>query len=85
MYEDLLIPIFGIVGTFGWLIVWVYMFYSSRLKIRMALIEAGKDASIFQGKGYKRFDALKYGILAVMSGIGVLLEPYWRIRACPGL
>lgn len=85
MYEDLLIPIFGIVGTFGWLIVWVYMFYSSRLKVRMALIEAGKDASIFQGKGYKRFEALKYGILAVMAGIGILFGELLENTGIPGV
>ncbi len=85
MYEDLLIPIFAIVGTFGWLIVWVYMFYNSRLKVRMALIEAGKDASIFQGKGYKKFEALKYGILAVMAGIGILFGELLENTGLPGV
>lgn len=84
MYEDLLIPIFGIVGTFGWLIVWVYMFYSSRVKIRMALIESGKDASIF-ATGYRKAEALKYGILGVMAGAGILLGELLENLGLPGV
>ena len=85
MYEELLIPLFAIVGTFGWLIVWVYMFYSSRLKVRMALIESGKDASVFQSRGYKGAEALKYGILAVMAGVGILFGELLENVGLPGV
>lgn len=84
MYEDLLIPLFAIVGTFGWLIVWVYMYYSSRLKIRMALIETGKDASIFRA-GYRRIEALKYGIICVMTGVGILFGELLENMGLPGV
>ncbi len=85
MYEDLLIPIFGIVGTFAWLIVWVYMFYSTRSKIRLALIESGKDASIFFAQRQRRTETLKYGILGVMAGVGVLFGELMKNVGLPGV
>ena len=74
MGPELLIPIFAIVGFFASVIVFLYMFYSSRNRERMALIERDKDASIFHGqKNRGRTNALKFGILGVMLGIGIFL------------
>ena len=74
MGPELLIPIFAIVGTFSSVIIFVYMFYSSRNRERMALIERDKDASIFKrSTSSNRTNVLKYGILGVMVGLGVFL------------
>ncbi len=85
MYEDLLISIFAIVGMFAWLIVWVYMFYSTRSKIRLALIESGKDASIFHAQAQRRTESLKYGILGVMAGVGILFGELLENTGLPGV
>jgi len=64
-------------------IILIYLYFSSRNKIRKALIESGRDASIF--RQYKDpIINLKYGIVAVMAGLGLLfgcfLETYMRIE-----
>lgn len=68
-----LIPILSVGGTFASIIIWTYMHYSSRHRERMALIESGQDANIFH-KTKKRAlsNNLKIGIVAVMSGIGLV-------------
>lgn len=71
MLEEVLIPVLGIVFTFGWLIIWVYMFYSTRSRVKLALIESGRTAAIFRSRT-DRENALKFGLLAVMAGIGIL-------------
>ena len=71
MGPELLIPIFAIVGVFSSTIVFVYMFFSSRHKERMALLETGKDASVFYNEGIR--NSLKFGFVAVMVGLGVLM------------
>ena len=74
MGPELLIPIFAIVGFFSAVIIFVYMYYSSRNRERMALIERDKDASIFQGQqNSRKTNPLKYGILGIMLGIGIFL------------
>lgn len=67
-----MIPILAIIGTFGSIIILVYMFFSSRNKERMALIEHGKDAGIFKA-AQSQIESLKFGIVAVMIGIGLLI------------
>ncbi len=66
---EILIPILAVGGFFASIIVWVYMHYSSRHRERMALIESGKDANIFEPTRRNRANALKYGIV---GGIGLL-------------
>ncbi len=57
----------------------VYLFYSTRNKERMALIEKGADASLFNvGKGTGTSYAwgkltLKMGMLAVGIGVGIIV------------
>lgn len=73
MGPELLVPIFGIVGTFSAVIVFVYMHYSSRNRERMALIEKDKDASIFSSNERDKSNALKHGILGIMIGCGIFM------------
>ncbi|MBK7873783.1 MAG: hypothetical protein IPJ74_25555 [Saprospiraceae bacterium] len=68
---EILIPIIAVGGFFTAVIVWVYMHYSSRHQERMALIETGKDAKIFDSPKRENKNALKLGIVAIMSGIGL--------------
>ncbi len=72
MAGEFLVPIFGIVGTFGSLIVLAYLYFSSRNRERMALIERGQDASIFYKNSQdRRSRSLKNGMLAILTGIGL--------------
>lgn len=69
----LLVPIFAVLGFFSSIIIFIYMFFNSWHKQRMALIEHGKDASIFrQYKDGNPGQALKLGLVAVAIGFGVL-------------
>ncbi len=65
----------AVVGFFTAIIVWIYMHYSSRHRERMALLEHSKDASIFERKqrAFANMNALKYGMVGVMAGIGLLV------------
>ena len=68
----LFIPIIAIISNFAAIIIWVYLYYTSRHRERMALIERGVDASIFK-VNQDPTTALKYGIVLVLAGIGVLM------------
>ncbi len=62
--------IVAIVSVFTTIIVVAYLFFSSRHKIRMALIQHGQDASIFR-EDREANSALKYGMVAVGVGLGL--------------
>lgn len=68
----ILIPIFGIIWPFMALIVFLYLHYSTKNKISMALIESGRDASILQ-RPNRRHQTLKTGVVCVMAGLGLLV------------
>lgn len=72
---ELLIPIMGIIWPMLALIVFVYMYFNTRTKIKMALIQSGRDASIFRGSGntVNRLRTLKQGVICVMGGIGLII------------
>ena len=70
---EILIPLLSVGGFFTAVIVWVYMHYSSRYKERMALLEYGKDANVFNPSQPARNKSLKYGIVAVMVGVGIFM------------
>ena len=64
--------VLAIAGFFSAVIIFIYMFFSGRHKVRMALIEQGKDASIFQ-KDKDHLESFKYGLVAIAAGIGLLI------------
>lgn len=67
MNGEVFIPISMFAATA--LILWIY--FTNRNKERMALIEKGADAGMFKSKG-NRLSALKWGMLFLGVGIGVL-------------
>lgn len=68
---EILVPIALFASIFG--IVWVAV--SARNKERLALIEKGMDSSIFKqlGQTHWRYGALKFGLLAIGVGIGLVI------------
>jgi uncharacterized protein DUF6249 len=69
--EDV-IGLVAVIGVFTSIIILLYLFFNSRHKTRMALIESGKSAGIFKEES-NRFSALKYGMVAVGVGLGLLV------------
>lgn len=70
---EVLIPLFGVIGNFVAIIVFIYFYFTSRHRERMALIENGRDASIFKRPKDPSGNSLKYGMVAVMSGLGLVI------------
>jgi len=64
---EIMVPL----AFFASIVLILYMFYSTRNKERMALIEKGADASLFR-TGKKPFSVLKLGMFFVGVGIGIL-------------
>lgn len=68
--EEVLIPLIVFASIFGM----VYVFLTTRNKERLALIENGADASLFAAKkSYKSNLTLKFGMLAVGIGVGIIV------------
>lgn len=67
-----IIPVLAIVGFFGTIVVLIYMFFNSRHKERMALIDSGRSASIFREHESVQ-NTLKNGLVAIMVGVGLLI------------
>ncbi|MCB0630507.1 MAG: DUF6249 domain-containing protein [Saprospiraceae bacterium] len=67
----LLIPIISVIGFHAAVIYWVHMYYTSRNRERMALLESGQDARIF-AKRPRPERVLKFGILLFSVGAGIL-------------
>ncbi|MDF1546298.1 MAG: hypothetical protein P1P88_00660 [Bacteroidales bacterium] len=66
--EEIMIPL----SFFAAVVLIVYIFLSTRNKERMALIDKGADAKLFNtGKNY--FSALKIGMFFAGIGIGILV------------
>jgi hypothetical protein len=68
---EILVPIVLFLVIFGIL----YLYFSSRNKERLALIEKGADATIFYGPRTERSGKwiLKVGVLAIGVALGVLV------------
>jgi len=68
---EILVPIALFASIFG--IVWIAV--SARNKERLALIEKGLDSTIFKqlGQTHWRYGALKFGLLAIGVGIGLVV------------
>ena len=77
MKGEFLIPIALFAMIYG--IVYIIV----RRKERLAMIEKGVDASIF-GKGSKNTGSLKWGMLFVGIGIGILLGKIFAAYSCLG-
>jgi len=61
----------AIIGTFGSGSLLIYMFFATRHKQRIALLEHGQEAKVFNSIRQQK-DALKFGMLAIGVGVGVL-------------
>ena len=71
MYEGIV----GIIATFGFAAFLVYLFFSTRHRERMALIESEKDADIFKSTP-SHFGALKWGLILLFLGVGLGIGLY---------
>jgi len=71
-----LIPLVAIVGFFSAIITFIYFHYKTKHRERMALIEAGMDASVFskkrKHKKKRSSGTLKYGLMLTGLGAGFL-------------
>ena len=67
--EGLFVPI----GMFLMIFAILYVYYTTRSRERLALVEKGTDASIFKiDPVRKRLDLVKWGIFMMALAIGVL-------------
>ena len=69
---EIMIPIVAIISTFTFLTITAYLYFSSRHKERMALMDHNLDATIFNfnRKGNR---SLRTGLLLSMIGVGLIL------------
>ena len=68
--EAVFVPLIVFASIFGIFYVWL----TTRNKERLSLIEKGADASLFATKKGQRMNyTLKFGMLAVGIGIGILV------------
>ncbi|MDD4108282.1 MAG: hypothetical protein PHH93_06155 [Prolixibacteraceae bacterium] len=65
--EDILVPIAFFLTIFAI----VYVYWTTRTKERLALIEKGADASLFKNKASK-YSSIKWGIFLIGVAIGVI-------------
>jgi hypothetical protein len=69
----MVVAINGIVWPSFVVMVVAYAYFNHRTKVRMALIQSGRDASIFQGGAQaQRLRTLKYGVSLLMAGVGLM-------------
>ena len=59
-------------GAFAGIFGIIYVFFITRHRERIALIEKGTDASIFGDKSFTSYPTLKFGMLFVGVGLGIL-------------
>ncbi|HMS99066.1 MAG TPA: hypothetical protein PLQ57_15910 [Saprospiraceae bacterium] len=64
--------ILGTIGFFTTLMVLGVIFLKNRHRERLALIQYGKDSSVFHGKDRKN-NTLKFGLLFMSVGAGLLV------------
>lgn len=80
MYQsvELLVPIFGMLTTFGTIFGMFYFFITTRHKERMTLIENGFDVSSFTNKktiNFKRW-LLRISLLVIGIAVGLLIATF---------
>ena len=69
--EDV-VGMLAVTGLFSSIILGIYLHFKTRHQERIALIQAGKDAGIFNQKD-NTSKSLKHGIVAFCGGIGLLV------------
>jgi drug/metabolite transporter (DMT)-like permease len=69
--EEIIIPIFGIVFTFGTAFGIIYIIFTSRNRERMAMIERGMDPGISRSEA-DPMRSLRNGLLFLGAGVGLL-------------
>lgn len=63
--------IFIFIAFFGFVAFIAYLYFNTRHKERMALIDTGKDAGLFKGSQDPQYmGALKWGLVLVCLGAG---------------
>lgn len=67
------IAVNGIMWPFISLMFIAFLYFRSRNKIRMALIESGRDAQSLEPLRRDKSNSLKWGVVAVMAGLGLLV------------
>jgi len=67
--SEILIPITMFLSAFGVL----YVFFTTRHKERLSLIEKGADPSLFQSKKVNGNNAMKFGMLFIGIALGILM------------
>ncbi|MBI5325777.1 MAG: hypothetical protein HZB41_10995 [Ignavibacteriae bacterium] len=73
MLEEILVPIFSIMCTFGSIAFITYIFFITRHKERLSLIEKGIDAKIFMTERKPLYILMKLGLVCIGAAIGILL------------
>ena len=63
-------PVIGMISFFGFAAFLTYMYYNTRHRERMALIESGQDAGIFKSLP-KGVSSLKWGLVLTMIGLAL--------------
>ena len=71
------VAINAVVWPFIATIVFFYLYFSHRTKVRLALIESGRDANIFRRNTVDKLRSLKHGIVALMAGVGLLFGGFF--------
>lgn len=73
--NEVLVPIFTTLTVFGALFGILYVYYTTRNKERLALIEKGADAKLFQSEKKTNWInfALSLGMLIAGLGLGLVL------------
>lgn len=74
---EVAVAINAVVWPFIAAIVFFFFFFSHRTKVRLALIESGRDASIFRRTAVNKLRSLKHGIVAFMAGLGLLFGGFF--------
>ncbi len=69
---EVLIPLVGTIAFFGCVGFVSYLFFKSRHRERMALIETGQDASLFK-RTQGVHGNLKWGYLGIAIGLALLI------------
>lgn len=67
--NEILIPITLFLSTFGIL----YVYFNTRHKERMALIDKGADPALFQSKKSRTHGSMRFGMFLVGIALGILM------------